>query len=72
MRKMTANDGYVYTQAKETPVGSMIFAKELYLGINDSPDNWREIPEEEAESIEEERQSIAEEQRLAEQLQDMQ
>jgi hypothetical protein len=71
MRKITASDGYVYTQAQETPIESMIFAKELYLGISDFPDNWREIPEEEAKSIEEERQRITEEQRLAEQLQDM-
>ncbi len=25
----------------------------VYLGINDSPDNWREITKEEAEAIEE-------------------
>ena len=40
LRKLTANDGYVLTNGE-------VYGKEIYLGCNDSPDNWHEITEEE-------------------------
>lgn len=38
--KLTANDGYVLTNGET-------YGKEVYLGVNDSADNWHEITEEE-------------------------
>lgn len=38
--KLTANDGYILTNGE-------VYGKEIYLGVNDSPDNWHEITEEE-------------------------
>lgn len=40
LRKLTATDGYVLTNGEA-------YSKEVYLGVNDSPDNWHEITEEE-------------------------
>lgn len=45
--KLTASDGKSLTNGE-------IYAKELYLGCNDSPDNWTEIDDSEIpEEIEE-------------------
>ena len=40
LRKLTATEGFVLTNGEA-------YAKEIYLGCNDSPDNWREITNEE-------------------------
>lgn len=40
LRKLTATDGYVLTNGEA-------YGKEIYLGVNDSPDNWHEITDEE-------------------------
>ena len=39
--KLTAAEGMTLTNGEA-------FGKEIYLGCNDSADNWREIPDEEA------------------------
>ena len=44
LRKMTASDGMYLTNGE-------VYSKEVYLGCNDSPDNWHEITEEEYEKI---------------------
>lgn len=38
--KLEAEDGYVLTNGE-------VYSKTIYLGIYDSPANWREVPEEE-------------------------
>ena len=43
---LTANDGYVLTNGSA-------FGKTVYLGKNDSVDNWHEITEEEAKVLQE-------------------
>ena len=45
--KLTAADGMTLTNGAE-------FGKEIYLGINDSADNWHEITDEEAQKLQEE------------------
>ena len=40
LRKLTATEGYVLTNGET-------YSKEIYLGVNDSADNWHEITEEE-------------------------
>ena len=44
LRKITASYGMVLTDGET-------FGKEIYLGINDSEANWREITEEEYNKI---------------------
>ena len=45
--KLEASEGMALTN------GEVISFSEVYLGKNDSPDNWREITEDEARAIEE-------------------
>ena len=42
--KLTASEGMTLTNGEA-------FGKEIYLGCNDSPDNWREITDEEVEKL---------------------
>ena len=44
LRKLTASDGMILTNGEA-------FGKEIYLGVNDSEANWREITEEEYNKI---------------------
>lgn len=39
-RVLTAAEGMVYTNGE-------VYGKEIWLGVNDSPENWREVPESE-------------------------
>jgi hypothetical protein len=41
LRKLTASEGMTLTNGET-------YGEEVYLGVNDSPDNWREITQEEA------------------------
>lgn len=41
LRKITAAQGMVLTNGEA-------FGREIYLGVNDSPENWREVPEAQA------------------------
>ena len=48
------DEGYVLTN--KPAVGAdeeteYTYSYKVYLGINDSPSNWREVPEEEAEGM---------------------
>ena len=40
LRKLTAEEGKVLTNGTA-------YGKEIYLGVNDNPENWHEITEEE-------------------------
>ncbi len=40
LRKLTADNGKVLTNGET-------YSKEIYLGKNDKPENWHEIPESE-------------------------
>ena len=44
LTKLTASKGMVLTNGEA-------YGKEIYLGCNDSPENWREITEEEYNRI---------------------
>ena len=44
MRKLTASDGYVLTNGD-------VYGKEVYLGVNDSAENWHEITDAEYAEI---------------------
>ena len=53
LRKLTASSGMVLTNGES-------YDKEIYLGKNDSPDNWREISEEEYQKLTEEEEKCLE------------
>ena len=48
LRKLTASEGMTLTNGET-------LSKEVYLGKNDTPDNWYEITDAEAEKIEAQR-----------------
>lgn len=52
LRKLTAAEGMTLTNGEA-------FGKEVYLGKNDSPDNWHEITDEEAAAIEQKKPEAA-------------
>lgn len=44
LRKLIPSEGMTLTNGT-------VFSKEIYLGKNDSPEKWREIPDSEAEML---------------------
>ena len=44
LRKLTASDGMVVTNGE-------VYGKEIYLGVNDSAENWHEITDAEYADI---------------------
>lgn len=44
LKKITASEGMTLTNGEA-------FGKEVYLGCNDKPENWREITDKEAEEL---------------------
>lgn len=57
------SEGYTLTQSKEVEVQDRILSKKIFLAVNDSPDNWKEITDAEAEAIKAEQERLAEEER---------
>lgn len=58
MRILEATEGNFLTQSKDVPVQGRILTYKVYLAVNDSPDNWKEISEEEAERYKEELRAL--------------
>ena len=52
--KLTAAEGMTLTNGE-------VYSKEIYLGCNDSADNWHEITDEEAEQLQAEAEKVGEE-----------
>ena len=50
-RVIKPEEGFYLTQSEEVEVINRFFSKEIYLAVNDSPDNYTEITEEEANII---------------------
>lgn len=57
------SEGYTLTQSKDLEVQNRILSKKIFLAVNDSPDNWKEITDKEAEAIKSEQERLAEEER---------
>lgn len=51
LRKLVPSEGLWLTRTDATT--DRVFSKEVFLGINDSPDNWREATEQEKIEYEE-------------------
>lgn len=45
LRKLTPSEGMWLTRTDATT--DRVFSKEVFLGVNDSPENWREATEQE-------------------------
>ena len=58
------SEGYTLTQSKDVEVKNRILSKKIFLAVNDSPDNWKEITDAEAEAIKAEQERLAEEERI--------
>lgn len=46
-------EGFVITQSTDISIQDRVFSTELYLGVTDSIDNWKEISIEEANALKE-------------------
>lgn len=62
VRVLDATPGHMLYR-KDEPVESAYFAKRVYLGVGDSPENYTEIPEAEAKAVMERREKEAPEER---------
>lgn len=49
IKVLTPDEGKVLTQAEEVELCDRIYSDKIYLAVNDSVDNYKEITEEEAE-----------------------
>ena len=58
------SEGYTLTQSKDVEVRERILSKKIFLAVNDSPDNYKEITDAEAEAIKAEQDRLAEEERI--------
>ena len=54
LRKMIASDGMMLTNGEA-------YSKEVYLGKNDSPENWHEITDAEYEEVLKQQEELVEE-----------
>lgn len=45
------SEGYTLTQSAEVEVQNRILSKKVFLAVNDSPSNWKEITDTEADEI---------------------
>ena len=57
------SEGYTLTQSADVEVRERILSKKIFLAVNDSPDNWKEITDVEADEIRVEQDRLAEEER---------
>lgn len=53
----TAKDKWI-TQAADVPATERIFSDQLYLGVNDSENNWKEVTDAYKTSIEKEAKGL--------------
>lgn len=51
METIIASEGHVIILANESNVHKQIYASQVILGVNDSPDNYRQIIIEEADAM---------------------
>lgn len=53
------SSGHTLTQSEDVKVEERIFSKKVWLGVNDSEKNWKEITDEEAEVLMKEQEALA-------------
>lgn len=57
-RVLVADDNHYLTQTADVDILARVVTNKVYLSVNDAPENWREISDEEAQSIIAEQQTI--------------
>lgn len=50
--KLESSEGMYLTQVELKEGETPMFSKKVFLGINDSPDNWKEVTQEEKDAYE--------------------
>ena len=58
------SEGFVLTQAEDIDLMNRVFSKKVYLGVNDSVDNWKEITVAEQKEMEAEIEAMIKEMEL--------
>ena len=58
VRILKPNDSCLLTQSADVELQERIFSEELWLAVTDSPDNWKDIPIEEAESLKKQQEEL--------------
>lgn len=51
VRVIVPDSGNVLTQASDVDIKERVFSEKIWLACNDSPDNWKEISEAEANEL---------------------
>lgn len=54
LRILEADEGHVLTQATDVEPQNRVYSAKIYLAVNDSPENWMEITQEQADKEKEE------------------
>ena len=55
------SEGYTLTQSADVKISERILSKKVFLAVNDTPENWKEITDEEAENIRIQQEELAKE-----------
>ena len=58
-RVLVADDNHHLTHAADVDIMDRVITDKVFLSVNDAPENWREISDEEAQLIIAEQQTIA-------------
>ncbi len=58
VRVLIPSEGYKLTQATDVKIEDRIISEKVFLAVNDSPKNWKEITDAEAEEIKREQEYL--------------
>ena len=61
VRIIEPGEGHTLTQNNDVDIQSRVLSKKIYLAVNDSPDNYKEITDAEADEIRNEMERLAKE-----------
>lgn len=54
------SDGHILTQSADIDLKDRIFSEKIFLGVNDSIDNWKEITIKEADDLKQKQRDLIE------------
>lgn len=54
------SDGHILTQSADIDLKDRIFSEKIFLGVNDSIDNWKEITIKEADNLKQKQRDLIE------------
>lgn len=54
------SDGHILTQSADIDLKDRIFSEKIFLGVNDSIDNWKEITIKESEKLKTQQRDLIE------------